>query len=260
MILGQAKHKQMLCLADIVANKTYQLLDVLVKNLLVKDEWYSAYSLVRGSMDTVQKYFKYNAPTVFVVDDESDIRSALVWLLECVGLYAEAYPSAESFLDNYQPERPGCLVLDISMPKVSGLELQRILNERNIRIPIIFLTGKADIPKAVRAFKGGAFDFLEKPVSDETILSCVRNAIAIDDQNRKREELRALNLKRIDRLTQRELEVLRLLVNGKSNSHIALNLQISTRTVEGHRFRVMEKMQADSLPDLIKMVHSAGLI
>ena len=210
-------------------------------------------------MNSAQIGLKANTPTVFVVDDDANIRKALVLLLECVGLSAAAYPSAAAFLDAYQPEQPGCLVLDISMPGLNGLELQRILVAQQVHIPIIFLTGKADVPKTVSAFKDGAVDFLEKPASDETLLRCVRNAIAIDAQNREQEDRRTLNLERVSRLTPRELEVLRLIVSGMSNHYIAQNLQISKRTVEGHRFRVMEKVQASSLPDLIKMAHSVGL-
>ncbi len=211
-------------------------------------------------MDSAQIGLKANTATVFVVDDDANIRKALVLMLECVGLTAAAYPSAAAFLDAYRPEQPGCLVLDISMPGLNGLELQRILTEQQVHIPIIFLTGKADIPKAVSALKDGAVDFLEKPASDERLLRCVRNAIAIDAQNRQQEDWRILNLERVSRLTPRELEVLKLLVNGQSNNHIARSLQISKRTVEGHRFRIMEKMQADSLPDLIKVAHSAGVL
>ncbi|MEA3278567.1 MAG: response regulator [Pseudomonadota bacterium] len=199
-------------------------------------------------------------PRVFVVDDDPALRRALVMLLECEGLEVEAHASAQAFLNAYRAEQPGCLLLDIDMPDLTGLELQNLLAQQGVRIPIIFLTGQADVPKTIQAFKAGAVDFLEKPASDEVLLDRVRGAIAIDARRRSVEERRAAVLDRLQRLTPREREVLELVVAGKSSKEAARELCISHRTVEVHRRRVLEKMRATSLPALIEMAHTCGLL
>lgn len=193
-------------------------------------------------------------PTVFVVDDDDAVRSALRLLLKSVGLAAVTYASAQEFLDAYDPTRPGCVILDVRMPGMSGLELQEQLNLRGATIPVIFITGHGDIPMAVEAMQHGAFDFLQKPFRDQELLDRVQRALEKD--RAVRESLRASERirERYETLTPREREVLRLVTAGKPNKIMAADLGVSQRTVEIHRARVMEKMGADSLAQLVRMV------
>ncbi|MFO7276768.1 MAG: response regulator transcription factor [Pseudomonadota bacterium] len=193
-------------------------------------------------------------PTVFVVDDDDAVRSALRLLLKSVGLSAVTYASAQEFLDAYDPTRPGCVILDVRMPGMSGLELQEQLNLRGATIPVIFITGHGDIPMAVEAMQHGAFDFLQKPFRDQELLDRVQRALEKD--RAVRESLRASERirERYETLTPREREVLRLVTAGKPNKIMAADLGVSQRTVEIHRARVMEKMGADSLAQLVRMV------
>ncbi|MFO7593165.1 MAG: response regulator FixJ [Pseudomonadota bacterium] len=195
--------------------------------------------------------------TVFIIDDDEAVRDSLSWLMKSAGLLAKTFDSADSFLSGYREDRPGCLILDIRMPGMSGLELQSRLKEREFRLPIIIISGHADVPMAVRALKAGAFDFIEKPFNDELLLSLVQRAIE-QDRNR-REEVAVLDewRARLDTLTPREREVLDLVVAGASNKQISGELGVSTKTVEAHRARVMEKLQAESLSHLVRMVISA---
>jgi len=196
---------------------------------------------------TVQQRESSRGPTVFIVDDDAGIRDALTLLLECEGINAESYPSAESFLENYCPEQPGCLILDLDMPGLDGLGLQAKLGDRQVHIPIIFLTGKADVPMTLQAFRAGAVDLLQKPASNTQLLALIRNALA--------SELQRWSVgQRFQQLTPREQEVFWLLTDGMSSKMMARQLDISHRTIEGHRFRIMEKMQASSLAELIGMV------
>ncbi len=199
-------------------------------------------------------------PTVFLVDDDEAVRDALGGLIEAAGLVVEAYASADAFLDAYRPERPGCLLLDVRMPDMSGLELQEHLAAREVRIPIIFLTGHGDIPMSVRALKAGAEDFLEKPVDDNLLLERVNAAIAMDADARRKMVERLVVVNRYYRLTAREREVMALVVKGNSNKEIARNLNISHRTVDIHRARVMKKMDAVSLPALVTLAKDIGLV
>jgi two-component system, LuxR family, response regulator FixJ len=193
-------------------------------------------------------------PTIFIVDDDSAVRDALKLLLRSVGQAVETYGSAPEFLDTYSPDRPGCLVLDIRMPGMSGLELQQKLNERHSILPIIFITGHGDVPMAVEAMQAGAVDFIQKPFRDQDLIDRINQALEKDGNNRaalgERNDIR----RRLETLTPREREVLDLVVHGKANKVIAGDLKLSQRTVEIHRARVMEKMQASSLAHLVRMV------
>lgn len=193
-------------------------------------------------------------PTVFVVDDDADVLEAVAFLLQGVGLEVETYVSAKEFLEGYDPLKPGCLVLDVRMPGMSGLELQERLEALGSALPIIFLSAHGDVPIAVHAIKAGAVDFLEKPFRDQELIDKVQHAI--EENARLRRELVERNriAARIDALTPREREVMELVVQGKTNKAIASELGLSQRTVEIHRARVMGKMQAESLPELVQMV------
>lgn len=195
--------------------------------------------------------------TVFIIDDDEAVRDSLSWLMKSAGLLAETFASADAFLNDYREDRPGCLILDIRMPGMNGLELQSVLKERRYRLPIIIISGHADVPMAVRALKAGAFDFIEKPFNDELLLGHVQRAIEQD--RHRREDMAALYQwrARLDTLTPREREVLDLVVAGASNKKISGELGVSTKTVEAHRARVMEKLQAESLSHLVRMVISA---
>jgi RNA polymerase sigma factor (sigma-70 family) len=198
-----------------------------------------------------------NQPTVFVVDDDPAIRFAMQALLESVNLEHEIFSSGDEFLEQADEQRAGCLVLDIRMPGLGGLELQQELIERGNTVPIIFITGHGDVPMAVEAMQKGAVDFIQKPFRDQDLLDRVSEAIKTDEERREAQQRHAEVTERIDRLTKREKEVFDLVVTGKPNKIIAYDLGVSQRTVEIHRARVMEKMQARSLADLVKM-HLAG--
>lgn len=193
-------------------------------------------------------------PVIFVVDDDAAVRDALKLLLRSVGQAVETFASAPEFLDAYSEDRPGCLVLDIRMPGMSGLELQQKLNERHSILPIIFITGHGDVPMAVEAMQAGAVDFIQKPFRDQDLIDRINQALEKDASNRaalgERNDIR----RRLETLTPREHEVLDLVVHGKANKVIAGDLKLSQRTVEIHRARVMEKMQASSLAHLVRMV------
>jgi two-component system response regulator FixJ len=197
-------------------------------------------------------------PTVFVVDDDSAVRDALRFLMRSVGLTVEAFSSAAEFLDAYRDDRAGCLVLDIRMPGMTGLELQDKLIERRSILPIIFITGHGDVPMAVEAMQAGAMDFIQKPFRDQDLLDRIHQAIDKDAKTRQSlGELAAIRM-RLASLTPREREVMDLVVHGKANKVIAGDLDLSQRTVEIHRARVMEKMEASSLAHLVRMVLEVG--
>jgi len=192
-------------------------------------------------------------PLVYVVDDDVAVLDAIRLLLRSVGLRATTYPSAAEFLEAFDPEQHGCLVLDIRMPVMSGIELQERLIDVGAMIPIVFVTAHGDIPMAVQAVKAGALDFIPKPFRDQDLLDRVQEAIELDRQHRDElADLAALE-ERYRSLTAREREVLVLVVAGRANKVIAADLGISQRTVEIHRGRVMEKMRARSLPQLVRM-------
>ena len=192
--------------------------------------------------------------TVFVVDDDEAVRNSLRFLLKSVGLPTQTLPSATEFLATYQPSQPGCLVLDVRMPAMSGLELQQQLNLRGATIPVIFITGHGDIPMAVEAMQHGAFDFLQKPFRDQDLIDRIQKALAKDAKTRAALKEHERIHRRFESLTPREREVLTLMTQGKPNKVMAADLGVSQRTVEIHRARVMEKSGASSLAQLVRMV------
>ena len=193
-------------------------------------------------------------PIVFVVDDDQVMRNSLKWLIESVGMQVESFASADEFLAQYQAGRAGCLVLDVRMPGMSGLDLQEYLVENNIHIPVVIITGHGDVPMAVRAMKSGAIDFIEKPFNDEVLLDAIRRAIAYEEQQRSQHAENLHIQERLSHLTPREHEVMEMVTEGRSNKEIANALGVSAKTIEAHRARVMEKMQAGSLAELVRMV------
>ncbi|HJS92309.1 MAG TPA: response regulator transcription factor [Steroidobacteraceae bacterium] len=197
---------------------------------------------------------KKSPPTVFVVDDDESVRGSLRFLLRSAGLESRAFGSAQEFLASYDAAQPGCLVLDVRMPGMNGLELQQELNLRGAIIPVIFITGHGDIPMAVEAMQHGAHDFLQKPFRDEDLIERVRRALAKDAKARASLEEHKAIRGRLDSLTPREREVLALMARGKPNKIMAHELGVSQRTVEIHRARVMEKSGAASLAELVRMV------
>ena len=196
--------------------------------------------------------------TVFVVDDDRAVRESLALLVQSVGLEVETFSGAGEFLDAYQPDRRGCLITDIRMPGMSGLELQERLTEEGYHIPVIVLTGFGDVPAAVRALKGGAVDFVEKPFNPQALLDLVQQALVREAELREQADREANLAEHMALLTPREREVMALVVAGKANKVIAIDLSISERTVELHRGRIMKKMQARSLAELMRVVLPPG--
>jgi FixJ family two-component response regulator len=194
--------------------------------------------------------------TVFVVDDDEEVRNSMKRLMNSVGLTVETFASGEEFLAQSDPARPGCLLLDVRMGGMSGLEVQERLALEDVQPPIIIITGHGDVPMAVRAVMAGAVDFIEKPFNEQVLLDCVHRAIELDGKHRGRVLQLADISARLERLTPREREILDLVVAGKRNKVIAGELGISQSTVESHRAKVMEKMQAESLSDLMRMMLS----
>lgn len=194
-----------------------------------------------------------NEPTVFVIDDDDAIRSAVRFLMRTAGLNVETYESAESFLEQYDQAWAGCLVVDVRMPGMNGLELQRELKGRGVATPLIFMTGHGDIPMAVEAMKMGAAEFIEKPFKNEELLQKVKQCIKYD-QGQRQEESGAQEVKhKVHSLTPREREVMRLLVQGLRNKVIAVELGISSRTVEAHRSNIMDKLGVHSLSEMVRI-------
>lgn len=192
-------------------------------------------------------------PQVFVIDDDQAVRDSLGLLLKSMGQKARLFDSAQAFLEEYAPEMNGCIVLDIRMPGMSGLELQQKLTAIHCTIPVIFVTGHGDVPMAVEAMQHGAFDFIQKPFRDQELLDRINQALSWDTEHRSEEERKRTVQERFNTLTPREREVLDCVVRGLANKVIAMDLDLSQRTVEIHRARVMEKMGARSLADLVRM-------
>jgi FixJ family two-component response regulator len=197
-----------------------------------------------------------NDPTVFIVDDDDAVRRFLTGLIRSIDLRVEAYASAQDFLDAYRPGRPGCLLLDVRMPGMSGLELQRELADRSIELQVVILTGHGNVPVAVQAMKAGAVDFIEKPFNNELLLDRIQTAVAQSLRSGSEREKHDETLRRLDTLTPRERQVFDLVVTGETNKGIAHRLTISEKTVEIHRANVMRKMRARSLASLVHMAVS----
>jgi two-component system response regulator FixJ len=196
-------------------------------------------------------------PTVFIVDDDEAIRRSLQLLLKTLGLPSTVRASADEFLANYDPAQPGCLLLDVRMPGMSGMELQQELNRRGAIIPVIFITGHGDVRMAVEAVQQGAFDFLQKPFREQELIDRVQRALARDQELRTQLAEREKIRERLASLTPREREILDLVTEGKANKVMAAQLGVSQRTVEIHRAHLMEKMHAASLAQLVRMTMAA---
>ena len=194
------------------------------------------------------------APVVFVVDDDPSVRSSLKFLISTVGLQVETFESAETALQKLSPEAPSCLVLDVRLRGLSGLDLQGELAARNCQVPIVFITGHGDIPMSVRAMKAGAVEFLTKPFRDQDLLDAVRIALERDRARRKRESERTELQQRFDSLTSREREVISMVAAGKLNKQIADQLGTAENTIKVQRSRAMDKMHAQSVADLVRMI------
>jgi FixJ family two-component response regulator len=197
--------------------------------------------------------------TVIIVDDDPSFRGFLERLVSTVGMKSVSFTSAEEFLRAPRQEGPACLVLDVQMPGLSGLDLQRELTQANLQIPIIFITGHGDIPMSVQAMKAGAVGFLTKPFRNQDLLDAVREAVNLDNEARRRREEVAELRRRYESLTAREREVIALVVAGLLNKQIAGELGTAERTVKAHRSQVMQKMQADSVADLVRMAGRLGI-
>lgn len=194
------------------------------------------------------------APTVFIVDDDEAVRESLGLLLESVDQGSKVFASGTEFLEAYSDDMAGCIVLDIRMPGMNGMELQKKLNEVNSILPIIFVTGHGDVPMAVEAMQHGAVDFIQKPYREQDLLDKINQALNLDQQQRASLREKQQIIKRIETLTPREREVMDMMIDGNANKVIAIDLGISQRTVEIHRSRVMEKMDTHSLAHLVRMV------
>jgi len=198
-------------------------------------------------------------PMVFIVDDDESVRKSIARLVKSIGLNAETFPSPQSFLDREPYNGPCCLVLDVRMPGMSGIDLQRELEKSGLFLPVIFITGYGTVPMSVQAMKNGAVDFLPKPFKDQDLLNAIQQAIDKDKQTRKDlAEIEGIQ-RRIDQLTHREYEVLSLIISGMLNKQAAFHLGISEKTVKVHRARVMKKIQVDSLAELVRLTEKIGI-
>ena len=197
---------------------------------------------------------------VYIVDDEFSIRDSLQLLLESAGFATKCYESASEFLQQYRPERPGCIILDVLMPSMSGIELQEELIKKHINMPIIFISGHGDVTTSSKAFRAGAVDFFEKPFDNLALLKRIKEAIKNEIEHWEKKQRKSQLLERFGQLTSREKEVFRLIINSYSNKEAAKALGISHRTVDVHRAHIMEKMRAESLSDLIVMAMTCNQI
>lgn len=200
-----------------------------------------------------------DAATVFIIDDDASTRESLKWFLQTVGFAAETFDSAKAFLSSFSLAKPGCIVLDVRMPHISGLELQDRLNAEPYVPPILMISGHSDVPVAVRAIRNGAFDFIEKPVGDSVLLERIRKAIAIDRERRAEHAIQNQFRRRFAQLSDRERQVFEIVVTGKSNKAIGEQLGLSSKTIETHRAQVMNKMQAPHLADLVRIAVALGI-
>ncbi len=194
-------------------------------------------------------------PIVYIIDDDQAMVESLLWIIESIGLKVKTYTRAQDFLDEYDPQQHGCLLLDVRMPGMSGPELQTKLNQQGLpTLPIIFISGHGDVPLAVRVMKAGAIDFLTKPFNDQVLLESINKALRIDQTNREKRQESAQAKAKFAILSPREVEVLQGIVAGKPNKVISAELKISLKTVEAHRASVMKKMAVKSVPELVKLV------
>lgn len=199
-------------------------------------------------------------PIVYVVDDDQAMVESLSWIIESVGIKVKTFTRAQDFLDEYNPQQPGCLLLDVRMPGMSGPELQAKLSaETGTALPIIFISGHGDVPLAVRVMKAGAIDFLTKPFNDQVLLESINKALRVDSTNREKEHKNAQTEAKFALLSPREVQILQGIVAGKQNKVIAVELNISLKTVEAHRAAVMKKMGVRSVPELVKLVLTNGV-
>ena len=198
-------------------------------------------------------------PRIFIVEDDADLRESLSWMLTKEGLEVDVFDSASSFLDQYDPATAGCVVLDVRMPGMSGIELQERLKEKGCTIPIIFVSGHADVPMAVRAMQHGAIDVLEKPFNRSVLLERIQRALDLDEKTRKSAGIRGEVDRRLAQLTPREREVMLEVIQGKTAKMIAWKWGVSARTIEKHRERVIKKMEVDSTAELILLTARFGI-
>ena len=198
-------------------------------------------------------------PTIFVVDDDPAVLDSLQALLGSIGFQVESYDSGEAFLKAYSPTRSGCLVLDLYLPGLNGLEIQKYLSANQIDLPVIVITAHSDVHLAVQSMKAGAVDFIQKPFEEEVILKSIDHALTLGERSRNNESLSDIASASMSRLTSRERDVLEQLVFGRTNKMIASHLEISPRTVEIHRAHIMEKMEAHSLPHLVRLALAGGV-
>jgi two-component system response regulator FixJ len=196
--------------------------------------------------------------TVFLIDDDAGVRDSLSLLLSLKGLRTQPFANAETFIETYRADWPGCILTDLRMPGMTGLELQALLRERKVEVPVVVLTAHGDVATARAALKNGAFDFLEKPIDDAMLLDVLHNALRRDGERRAAAHSRSTADARLERLTAREREILNLIASGHQNREIAAQLDISPRTVEVHKARIMEKLECHSLAELIRMNLAAG--
>ena len=195
---------------------------------------------------------------VFIIDDDAAIRDSLSWLVESVGLRVKTFANADEFLETYDPSLLGCIVLDVRMPGMSGLDLQEELIRRASDLPVLIITGYGEVQDAVRALKAGAADYLQKPVSDQTLLDRIQDCLRVNIRERKKHADQAYIVSRMASLTRRQRQVMDLVVDGRSNKEIAQCLKISVKTVESHRGRVMQKMGVSTIADLARLTLSTA--
>ncbi|MEQ8196221.1 MAG: response regulator [Rhodospirillales bacterium] len=193
-------------------------------------------------------------PSIYVIDDDEAVRQSLEWLISSISLPVQTFTSAEAFLQSFDPLRPGCVIADVRMPEMSGLELQKTLTARAPNIPVIIVTGHGELDMAVDAMKAGAYDFIQKPYKQQAMLETIQKAVRRSQEDFKTHGKASKNSKLLEKLTKRERQVLDGIVNGEPNKRIAGNLGISEKTVEFHRSRIMEKLEARSLAELIKKI------
>jgi FixJ family two-component response regulator len=199
-----------------------------------------------------------NHPTVYIVDDDIGVRDTLISFVDSIGFQVSAYDCVHDFLDDYHQDMPGCLILDVRLPKISGLELQDHFQRKAVRIPIIFLSSHSNVSIAVRTMKAGAIDFLEKPYDEQLLLDSIQKAMGIDRRTRETKQQHSMIMEKIGGLSKREEEVLRYLIQGKSNKVIANVLGLSTKTIETHRAHIMRKLGVSSMAGLMWMAITSG--